>query len=141
MSDDSKIAELQAQIDALKAAQPKPYDPVAAAKAAAEWDNEMHQMREARARHAIPPAVVRDWAAVPDDVVKGIMLRDSRAPSGPSSQGIVPSSQQISAVRGAGVPGGGTGWAREVPLSSPPGINYVDALCIADDVRQRAEKK
>jgi len=42
-------------------------------------------------------------------------------------------------------PGGGaantSGWAHEVPLGPPPGINYVDALCIADDIKGRAGKK
>jgi hypothetical protein len=34
----------------------------------------------------------------------------------------------------------GTGWYEAKPLASPPGINYVDALCDAQDARDRAEK-
>ena len=68
MSDDNKIAELQAQIDALKAAQPAPYDPVADEKARAEWEAEMHELAERRARHAMPPAVVREMATALENV-------------------------------------------------------------------------
>ena len=56
-------------------------------------------------------------AAVPD--MREVALRDARAPQGPSSQGAIPSSQQVSNVRGTGgVPGGGTGWGHAVPLSA-----------------------
>ena len=34
----------------------------------------------------------------------------------------------------------GTGWYEAKPLASPPGINYVDALCIADAERQKLEQ-
>jgi hypothetical protein len=34
----------------------------------------------------------------------------------------------------------GTGWQTPRPLASPPGINYVDALCDAQDAKDRAEK-
>jgi hypothetical protein len=44
----------------------------------------------------------------------------------------------VSNVRGAG---GGTGWQNLTPLSNPPGTNWVDALCIADDVKQRSKGK
>jgi hypothetical protein len=45
-------------------------------------------------------------SALDDSLVKGIALRDSRA---------IPSSQQVSNVRGAG---GGTGWINPVPLQT-----------------------
>jgi hypothetical protein len=32
-----------------------------------------------------------------------------------------------------------SGWAHEVPLTNPPGTNYVDALCDAQDRRDRAQ--
>src|SRR5262249_2873738 len=103
-------------------------------------------MQELEIKGAVA-AGVPDWAldmarAVPTDLMRNIALRDARAPTGPSAQGVIPSSQQMSNVRGTvGVPGSGTGWAREVPLSNPPGINYVDALCIADDIKGRAGKR
>jgi len=94
-------------------------------------------IREAR-RAGVP-----DWAldmarATPTSMLQEIAGRDNRAPTGPSSQGVIPSSQQVSNVRG-NVPGGGTGWSEPRPLGPPPGIHLVDAQLIADDVRQRAE--
>jgi hypothetical protein len=87
-------------------------------------------------RVSMSPSTMLEFAqAVPDDVVRGI-ARDARAPSGPSSQGVIPSSQQMSNVRTGGG-GRGTGWAREVPLSNPPGIGWVDALCEVDAAKQR----
>ena len=128
-----EIAALRAEVDALKAAQPKPQQTWEEIQAsAAKFRDEMHQMREGRMSLATPPSVVRDFAVLDDATVKGIALRDAYAPTGPS--------RQVSNVRGAGgVPGGGSGWAREIPLSPPPGIHLVDAQLIADDVRQRAE--
>jgi hypothetical protein len=92
------------------------------------------RIKEARARG------VPDWAidmanAVPTDLIRDI-VHDNRAPTGPSAQGIIPSSQQVSNVRT-----GGSATGHVVPLSNPPGTNWVDAICIADDVRQRAEVK
>jgi hypothetical protein len=51
-------------------------------------------------------------SAAPDDQCKAIAMRDSRAPQGPSSQGIIPTSQPISDVRS----GGGGGWQHTVPI-------------------------
>jgi hypothetical protein len=93
-------------------------------------------MREARKRG------VPDWAidmahTVPTDMIRDI-VHDNRAPTGPSAQGIIPSSQQMSNVRAGG---NGTGWQNPIALSNPPGTNWVDAIAIADDQRQRAERK
>src|SRR5262245_25813104 len=133
-----ELAKLRAEVDALKAAQPKPQQTWEEIEAsAAKFRDEMHQMREGRMSLATPPSVVREFAVLDDATVKGIALRDARAPTGPSSQGAIPSSQQVSNVRGANVAGSGTGWAHEVPLSPPPGIQWVDAQLIADDVKQR----
>src|SRR6516225_9733451 len=87
------------------------------------------RIREAKA------SGVPDWAidmanAVPTDMIRDI-VHDNRAPTGPSAQGIIPSSQQVSNVRT-----GGSAAGHVVPLSNPPGTHLVDALCIADDVRQ-----
>ena len=87
---------------------------------------------------ATPPSVVRDFAVLDNRLVKEIALRDARAPTGPSSQGAIPSSQQLSNVHTGG---GGTGWVDPRPLSNPPGINWVDAQLIADDVKQRSKDK
>jgi hypothetical protein len=104
-----------------------------------EWENEMHQLREGRMSQAMPPSVVRDMAVLDDNLVKEIALRDARAPTGPSSQGAIPSSQHLSDVRPSG--SGTGGWAREIPLGPQPGIHWVDAQLIADDVKQRGKGK
>ncbi|MFZ2081592.1 MAG: hypothetical protein WAV38_34085 [Xanthobacteraceae bacterium] len=132
MTNEDKIAALEAEVDKLKASQPTPVD----AAAVGAWRDRMRGFDEARAS-AMPPSVVRDWAVIPDDVVKAVGCRDARAPAGPSSQGVIPSSQQVSNVRSGG--GGRGGWSREVPLSPPAGINYVDALLEVDSARKRGE--
>jgi hypothetical protein len=105
-------------------------------RATAEWIDKMHQMREGRMSLATPPSVVRDLAVLDDRLVKEIALRDARAPTSPS--GMVPSTPQSSGVRGAG---DGTGYVDPRPLTNPPGTNWVDAIAIADEARQRAELK
>ena len=114
-----EIAALKREVDALKAAQPKPIDWAEQDRAAAKFVDEMRELSERRMSQAMPPSAVRDFAVLDDATVKGIALRDARAPTGPSSQGAIPSSQQVSNVRGTGgVPGGGTGWAHSVPLTA-----------------------
>jgi hypothetical protein len=130
----NKIAALEAKIEKLEASlAPTPNDEAAVGA----WRDAQHKIAEARAsvtgfgradlaefERACPTSTMRD------------IVRDNRAPSGPSSQGVIPSSQQMSNVRTGGGPRG-TGWAREVPLSSPPGIAWVDALCEVDAAKER----
>jgi hypothetical protein len=143
MADEAKkkpsdeIAELRAELEALKAAVPKPQlSWEEQQRRNREWDDEMHQMRERQASR-VPSWLVRDTVGGVSDVDAQDLVHASHRPQGPSSQGAIPSSQQVTNVRA----GGGTGWAREIPLGPPPGIPMVDAIMIADDVRQRAEKK
>jgi hypothetical protein len=139
MSNKDEIAALRAEVEALKAAQPKP-QPSAEdrARATSAWIDEMHQMREGRMSLATPPSVVRDFAVLDDRLVKEIALRDARAPTGPA--GTIPSSTQVTGGRApANVPGSGTGWAHEIPLSPPPGVPQSDRLMDAQDAKDRAE--
>ena len=138
MTKKDEIAALRAEVDALKAAQPKPIDWAEQDRAAAKFVDEMRELSERRMSQAMPPSVVRDFAVLDDATVKGIALRDARAPTGPSSQGAIPSSQQVSNVRGAGG-GRGSGWSEPSPLSNPPGVNWADRLMDAQDARDRAE--
>ena len=135
---DDEIAALRREVAELKSAVKgaEPTDPRETERRIAEWENEMHQMREGRMRLATPPSVIRDFAVLDDRMVKEIALRDARAPTGPSSQGVIRSSQTVSGVH---VGGKSSGWVDPRPLSNPPGTNWVDAIAIADDVRQRAE--
>ena len=88
----------------------------------------------------MPPSALRAMVeAVPDRMMRDIALRDARAPTGPSAQGAIPSSQQMSNVRGANVAGSGTGWAREIPLGPSMHQRYVDAQLDAQDAKDRRE--
>ena len=85
-------------------------------KASAERDkSEHHQGDRVNKQRFARQEMAR---AVPDRMVREIALRDARAPTGPSSQGAIPSSQQVSNVRGTNVAGSGTGWAHSVPLTA-----------------------
>ena len=140
MADKDEIATLRAKIERLEAKiAPTPHDPAEEGK----WRDAMHQGRERRASAAArlafsPDQLAAMRAAAPDNVIKDI-VRDNRAPQSPSSPGGVPSTQQVS--NRVGVPGGGTGWAHEVPIGPPPGIGFVDALCELDSARQRGERR
>lgn len=145
MTDDAKKladenADLKRRVEALEAAQPKP-EPTweERERASAKFRDEMHQMRERRAS-VIPPWMRDAVAGGVSDADAADIVRASHAPQGPSSQGAIPSSQQVSNVRGAGgVPGGGTGWAREIPLGPSIHQRYVDAQIDAQDAKDRQE--
>jgi hypothetical protein len=98
----------------------------------------VHQMNERRMSQATPPSVVRDWAVIPEDIVKGIR-EDRHAPT--SATGMIPSTQQRTPAREPGGKSSTPGYVDPRPLSPPPGIEWVDAQMIADEVRQRAELK
>ena len=108
-----------------------------------EFSKRFMQELEIKAAQA---AGVPEWAidmarATPTDMLRDIALKDNRAPTGPSAQGVIPSSQQMSNVRGTGgVPGGGSGWYAPTPLSNPPGTNWADRLMDAQDARDRQER-
>jgi hypothetical protein len=139
MTNKDEIAALRAEVEALKAAQPKP-QPSAEERerATREWIDQMHQMREGRMSMATPPSVVRDFAVLDDRLVKEITLRDARAPTSPS--GTIPNAKQVSGGSGL-LPSPTPGWSEPRPLTNPPGTNWVDAIAIADDVRQRKDKR
>jgi hypothetical protein len=135
------IAALRAEVEALKASlsgkedKPPPkstFKPMSDA----EHQDWVHQMRERRMSMATPPSVVRDFAVLDDKMVKEIALRDSRGPTSPS--GAIPRSQQATGSSGP-PPSLTPGWCEPRPLTNPPGTQWVDAIAIADDVRQRKE--
>ena len=118
---DKQIADLQAQIDRLKAQQPTPpMDPATVAKAI----DKAHQMRERRASEGAlshyTPAQLREMsAACPDPQA---LVRDHRgAPLGPTSEGAIPTSQTVSDVHsGAGLVGSTnkSGWRTPTPIKN-----------------------
>jgi hypothetical protein len=123
---DDELAALKARIEELERTSkpPAPFtDP--------DWQPPINPID----RLSMPRSTMREMAsAIPDAMVREIAMKDHRAPTGPSGQGVVPSSQQMTNVRGAGR---GLGWSEPTPLGPPPGIDLVDAQLIADDVRQR----
>jgi hypothetical protein len=94
---------------------------------------------ERQARANIDPETLKDMErAAPTNLMRDIAMRDNRAPLGPSSQGIIPTSQEVSRVSaGAGLVGSTTGWRKQTPLGPQPGINHVDRLMDAQDRRDR----
>jgi hypothetical protein len=128
-TDAQRIAKLERELAALKAAQapPPPFKP------------EPWQQFDPTANMSMPRSTLLEMAAaIPDATIKGI-VRDNRAPTG--RPGVIPGSQQVSSARhgGTNAPGDGTGWAREVPLGPQPGINHVDRLIDEQDRRDRVE--
>jgi hypothetical protein len=95
----------------------------------------VHQMRERQANSWMPPDAIREMvAAEPPGFMKGV-IHDNRAPTG--RPGMIP---EQPSQRSAPANVKGTGWVDPTPLSNPPGTQWVDAIAIADDVRQRAER-
>jgi hypothetical protein len=121
-ADADKIAKLEAEVAALKAKIDPPKSTFVPETDAEHFDR-MHQMRERQANSWMPPEAIRDMiAAEPKGFMKEVALRDARAPTGPSSQGAIPSSQQVSNVR----VGGSKGWIDPRPLGPQPGIDLID---------------
>jgi hypothetical protein len=137
-----QIEELQRQLaelqGAVKASAPLDYEKMQ--REAAAFDDEMRALSERRMAHAAP--FTREdlramEAACPTSAVKDIVAKGAI----PERSGMSPSSSQITSVR----PGGGpanvpSGWIEPRPLTNPPGTNWVDAIAIADDIRQRKSK-
>jgi hypothetical protein len=135
---DAEIAELKATVEQLKASlAPTPNDAAAVGK----WKDEMHQLRERRAAACLPFSradLAAMEAACPDHVAKAIAMRDNRAPQGPSSAGT--SGQLTRVSTSPGIIGSNTGWAREIPLSPPPGVAQADRLMAAEDLEWRRQR-
>ena len=120
-----ELAALKARIEELERATKPPFVP----EPWTPYDPTSHM--------SMPPSAVREMAnAIPDHVVKDIVHRGAI----PERSGMAPSSGQLTSIH----PGGGAnvprGWIEPRPLGPPPGIGMVDALCIADDVRQRSKE-
>jgi hypothetical protein len=132
-----EIAALRKELDELKA---KVSPPKSTFKemSDAEWRDHVHQMRERQANSWMPPDAIREMvAAEPKGFMRDVALRDARAPNNPGT--MIPDSQQGSPRPAEGA--NTTGWRDATPLGPQPGIAWVDAIAIADDVRQRKEKK
>jgi hypothetical protein len=101
---------------------------------------------ERMARANIDPETLKDMErACPTSVMRDIAMRDCRAPLGPSSQGIVPTSQQLSHVSsGAGLVGSTTGWQPVRKFGDDgrhptPGVDLLDRQLAPHDHLNPAE--
>jgi hypothetical protein len=86
MSDKDELAALKKKVEELEA-KVSPPKSTFVPESDEEHRDRMHQLAERRMSMATPPSVVRDWAVLDDNLVKGIALRDSRAPTGPTTDG------------------------------------------------------
>jgi hypothetical protein len=138
MTDKDELAALRKEVEELKAAvAPKPQKTWAEIEREnAEWRDQMHQIAEKRMSLATPPSVVRDLTVLDDNLCAGIR-GDARAPTG--RPGMIPTQPATGDDRPAA--GDGKGYSDPRPLGPQPGIHWVDAQLIADEVRQRAELK
>ena len=132
MTQKEELAKLRALIEELeRAAKPEPPP--------APFVPKPFQRYDPTAGMSMPPSAVAAMvAAEPRGFMQGV-VHDNRAPTG--RPGMIPSSQSTGGGGSANVPGGGTGWQAPTPLGPPPGINWVDAQLIADDVKQRSKDK
>jgi hypothetical protein len=124
------MTDESAELKELKAAQEKMAARIAelerAAKPPPAPDPKNFQRYDPTANFGMPAETVREMArAVPDSMMRDIALRDGRAPTGPSAQGAIPSSQTLSNVRTGG--GGSSGWRDPTPLGPSMHQRYVDA--------------
>jgi hypothetical protein len=133
MTDKDELAALKKKVEELEAkVSPPKSDFVPMTDA--EHQNWVHQMRERRMSAATPPEMVRDWAVIPEHIVRGI-VNDRHAPTG--RPGMIPEQPN----RGSTSPAPSTtpGYVDPRPLSNPPGVNWADKLMDAQDARDRAE--
>jgi hypothetical protein len=138
MTNEEKIAALEREMAKLKAAaEPKPEKTWAEIEREnAEHQDRVHQMRERQANTWMHPSVVQDLVnGEPKGFMSGVIGDNRNAPT--SARGMIPNS----GGGGGSAVSPGTGYVAPTPLGPQPGIGWVDAQMIADEVRQRAELK
>jgi hypothetical protein len=141
MSDDNadKIAKLEAEVAALKAKVDPPKSTFVP-ESDEEWRDRMRAISERRMDLATPPSVAQYFADGVTAADCADLRQQARRPSG--RPGMIPASEQPSAGSAGPANVSATpGWVEPTPLGPQPGINWVDAQLIADEVRQRAELK
>jgi hypothetical protein len=129
----AEVAAQRAEVEALKAAQVK------AAAPPEPFKEKPFQRYDPTAGMCMPPSALAAMiAAEPKGFMHDVALRDNRAPTG--RPGMIPNSQQSGGGSGPS-PSSTPGWVDPKPLGPPPGIHWVDAQLIADDVKQRGKGK
>jgi hypothetical protein len=142
MSNDDELAALKARVAQLELERAsKAVSAEDNERSTAEWRDQVHKWREARANSwTLPPENLREMekACSTSDIQDLVRHGRVQSPSGAGASGVVTGVR----VGGgpSGVAGDGTGWAIERELGPPPGINYVDRLCDEQDRRDMAER-
>src|SRR6516162_9445758 len=128
-----KLAALEAELAAQRA---RVEELERKAKPPAPFDPGPYQRYDPTAGMSMPQSAIDAMvAAEPRGFMAGV-VGDSRAPTSPSSAGASGAVTKVSTA--PGIPG--SGWRDAAPLSNPPGIAMVDAICEADAARDRAER-
>jgi hypothetical protein len=123
-----ELAQLKARVAELERATKPPAPP----------DMKAYRRYDPTEGMSMPASALREMVnAVGDAMISDIAMRDGRAPTGPSAQGVIPSSQPLSNIRTGSA--GRSGWAHEVPLGPPPGVNILDRIMDHEDAKDRAE--
>jgi hypothetical protein len=148
-TDAQRIAKLERELAALKAAQkPPPTPPAFKPLSTEEHIDQMHQARERAANSfQFRPEILREMQNACGTADLRDLVHASHRPQGPSTGGI-PSSQQLTGMRPGGgariPPGSGTGWARQRDFGADgqhpvPGVAAADRLMDEQDRRDRRE--
>jgi hypothetical protein len=118
-----QIAQLKAEVEALKSAQP-PKPSTFVPMSVAEHQDMVHKMREGRMNYAHHPEVSRYFADGVTAADCADINRAAHAPTGPSAQSAIPSAQPVSNVRGgrSATPG----YVDPRPLGPQSGIDLID---------------
>jgi hypothetical protein len=137
MTNDEKIAKLEAEIEALKQAA-KPPESIDWDRVVAEHRDKMHQAAERRAANWYQPSreeLAAYQRATPDDC-----CRDLASHGTTPQRSVAGVSGTLSSVHpNAGLAGShkGTGWREAAPLGPPPGVAAADRLMDAQDAKDR----
>jgi hypothetical protein len=124
-ADKDELAALRKRVEELEA-KTKPPEPKP------EFKEQPFRRYDPTEGMRMPPSALAAMAGHPCNQVMPGVIRDRHAPNSP---GMTPSSQQTS----GGGPVNKSGWVDAAPISSPPGLRYVDAQLDAQDARDRAE--
>jgi hypothetical protein len=144
---DKRIAALERELAALKAAQAPP-TPMPTEREIAEYRDRIHQARERAANSfQFSPSVLKEMVTACGTADLRDLVHASHAPHTPTMAGI-PSSQTVSGVHPGGgariPPGGGTGWVKQREWGADgqhpvPGVAQADRLMNEADRRDRKE--
>jgi hypothetical protein len=117
MTKDQEIADLKKRLEALEAALNPKVSP--SAPRPFERINPLDRL-------SMPPSALEELVKnVPSDVTRDLVNDQRRS---------IPQSTSLAE------PKRGSGWAEPLELKPPPGINVIDAMCLAEDIKERKRR-